>query len=229
MKFCMFNYIKINVKGNMGKQNIKTIVASFFLIFIISCSSRKINPSIILPEIESNYDSIDFVGDTNKRLIEFSKNKDFVIAYSNVGFWGGYEKKYELISLKNGIWSCYKYNGDIRYGKKVLFFTIWKRDRIANGKFELLKKDISNEAIKLLFNYAAANLFWNLDQDSINFVTHVNKEQIADAETKVFDVISKNKKKSLAVGPNTISETTHRKKFDEMFIYFHNWKLEYCR
>ena len=213
----------------MRKQKLNAILASFFLIVIISCSSGRINhSSIILPKIESNYDSLDFVGHTNKRLIEFSKNKDFVFAYSNVSFWGGYSKKYDLISLKNGIWSCYKYNGDIQYGKKFLFFTIWKRDSIANGKFQMIKKNISNEAIKLLFNYADDISFWKLNQDSINIVTHFTNVQIADAATKVFDIIRGNKKKSLSVGPNKISETIHRRNFDEMTIYFHNWKSKYC-
>src|SRR5690554_281217 len=218
-----------NVMGNMKKQKLNMVLASFFLMLIISCSSGRKNQSLItLPEIESNYDSLDFVGHTNKKLIDFSKNKDFVFAYSNVSFWGGYSKRYDIISLKNGIWSCYKYDGDIQYGKKFLLFTIWKKDSFANGKFKLQKRDISNEAIELLFNFADDISFWKLNQDSVNIVTHFPNERIADAATKVFDIISKDKKKSLSVEPNRISETIHRQNFDEMTIYFHNWKAKYC-
>ncbi|NRS90335.1 lipopolysaccharide export LptBFGC system permease protein LptF [Flavobacterium sp. 7E] len=207
----------------------KIILTFIFFILIISCSSiKRKQSSVNIPQIESNYDSIDFVGHTNKILIKFSKDKDFVFASSSIGFWGGYNKRYELISLKKGVWSSYKYNGSKKYGKKILFITFWKRDSIANGKFKLIKKEISNQGMQEFFNYMDENAMWSLNQDSINLITDKPKHYTADSATPVIDIISKKQKKSLSIRPNTISYTIHREKFRDMYMFFSNWKFNYC-
>jgi hypothetical protein len=197
---------------------------------LVSCATKKSKVAVAtLPQVVSNYDSIDFVGHSNANLLKFAKHQDFVLAQSYVGYWGGYEKYYDVIALKNGKWNAYHYPGRKEYGTKILFFMLWRRDSIMNGRFNPVKKDIPQYAMDSLFAKIHETRFLELEQDAINLKTGEVTKHIADGSVPTIDILKNGKKLSLTAFNNCVCDTDYRRRFDAFNRYFSLWWSRYCK
>jgi len=151
-----------------------------------------------IPDFESN---VVVENVFSEQLLKFSKNKDFVIAFSNPSYWNGYENRYQVLSLTKKKWAIWQYG---------------QQNSISNGTFNLVKKISNKNALEIIETLDKYD-FWNISQDSLKYKTQ--KPLIADPSTFTFDFITKKRRKQL-------QNNSDYKNFSIASSKFMNWWSE---
>ena len=154
-----------------------------------------------LPDIRHNYSKADST--ENPLLDSFSRQFDFVLSYTEQGYWQNY-KYYQILAYKKSAdsWSTWTYSNYVILTKKKNRRSKLITDTVRTGLFFRKNMAIPGSLVKPFLDSLSANNFWHLNNDSLNqtriIETYIDngdtihrKAGIADAPNYRFDIITR--------------------------------------
>jgi hypothetical protein len=195
-----------------------------------------------IPEIRHNYVKQD---STENPLIDsFTKQYDFVIAYTEQSYWWSDRKSYKILAFSDDNWTYWTYSDYFiqwtkkKRQKKVII------DTVRNGQFFKGKGKLENTSVLQLLSALSRNDFWTLNNDSLNQTRIIEtriengdtinrKASISDGINYRFDIITKDRLRVIeSYEPGyflkLFPDMADRRKFMNSKDSFLKWWDKYC-